>query len=279
MEIIFSKRMGFCPGVKRAWGLVGKTLQKKDGPIYILGELIHNQEAMDKLNQWGIKTIDDLNGVKKGKGTVIIRAHGEPPKTYQKLKDLKLKFVDTTCNNVIKIQNFAKQLSVEGFFVIICGKKDHPEPKAILGHVQKGLIVDSINDAKRIPRMKKIAILSQTTFSPENFRQICQILKKKTKDFKSIETFCQMTHLAQKEAQKVAKKVELMIVIGGKGSSNTQRLAETCRRLTTTYHVENDEELKKYWFEKIKQVGITAGASTPDWVIEKVKNKIKSFSC
>jgi len=272
MEIICANFMGFCPGVKRAWNLVKKTIQnKKTKPVYILGELIHNQQAMEKLNEWRIKTIDDLKEVKNKKGIVIIRAHGEPPETYQKLKNLNLKFIDTTCHNVIKIQKLAKQLSNEGFFVVICGKKNHPEPKAILGHVQKGLIIDSVSDAKKITPKKKIGLLSQTTFSPIIFKQISRILRKKAKKFRSIETFCQITHIAQKEAQKVAKKVNLMIVVGGKHSSNTKRLVEVCKKIIPTYHIETAQELEKGWFKKIKKVGLTAGASTPDWIIKEVK--------
>ena len=277
MEIICANYMGFCPGVKRAWMLVKKATQNKKRPIYILGELIHNQQAADKLNEWGIKAINDLKEIKDKKSLVILRAHGEPPKTYQALKRLDLKFIDTTCPNVVKIQKLAKQLSHDCFFVVICGKKDHPEPKATLGHTKKGLIIDSLSDAEKISPKEKIGLLSQTTFSPVLFAQISQILKKKAKEFKPIETFCQITHMAQKEAQKVAEKAGLMVVIGGKHSSNTQKLVEACQKLVPTYHIETAKELKKSWFKKAGAVGLTAGASTPDWVIDEVKNKIAAI--
>lgn len=277
MNVVCPKYMGFCPGVKRAWSLVEKTAEEKSSPIYLLGELIHNQQAIDRLNEWGIKTIDSLKEIKDKKGIVIIRAHGEPPQTYQKLKNLNLNFVDTTCPNVIKIQKLAKQLSNDGFFVVVCGKKDHPEPKATLGHAQKGLIIDSISDAEKIVPRKKIGLLSQTTFSPVIFEQICQILKKKTKEFKSIGTFCQITQMAQKEAQKIAKKVDLMIIIGGKHSSNTKRLVEVCQKIIPTHHIETAKELKTNWFKGVKKVGLTAGASTPDWIIKEVQIKLKNL--
>lgn len=276
MEIIKAKLAGFCPGVKRAWNLVKKTARSKSKPVYILGELIHNQQAIEKLTQWGIKTVNSLNEI-KNKGTIIIRAHGEPPQTYQELKRLNLKFVDTTCPNVIQIQKLAKQLGKEGFFVIVCGKKDHPEPRATIGYTKKGLIIDSIEEAKKILPSKKIALISQTTFSPILFEQISQILKKKTKDFKSIGTFCQITQMAQKEAQKVGKKVNLMIVVGGKHSSNTKRLVEVCQKIVPTYHIETAQELKKIWFKGVKKVGLTAGASTPDWVIKEVQSELKNI--
>jgi 4-hydroxy-3-methylbut-2-enyl diphosphate reductase len=277
MNVVCPKYMGFCPGVKRAWSLVEKTAEEKSSPIYLLGELIHNQQAIDKLNEWGIKTIDSLKEIKDKKGRVIIRAHGEPPQTYQKLKNFNLNFVDTTCPNVIKIQKLAKQLSNDGFFVVVCGKKNHPEPKATFGHAQKGLVIDSINDAEKISPREKIGLLSQTTFSPIIFEQISQILKKKAKEFKSIGTFCQITHMAQKEAQKIAKKVDLMMVIGGKHSSNTKRLVEVCQKIIPTYHIETAKELKTNWFKGVKKVGLTAGASTPDWIIKEVKIKLKNL--
>jgi (E)-4-hydroxy-3-methyl-but-2-enyl pyrophosphate reductase len=274
MKVICAKYMGFCPGVKRAWKLVEETNQNRKKPVYILGELIHNQQAINRLNEWGIKTINGLNEVQNKKGIVIIRAHGEPPQTYQKLKNLNLKFIDTTCPNVIKIQKLAKQLSDEGFFIVVSGKKDHPEPKATLGHAKEGLIVDSDNDAKKISPMEKIGLLSQTTFSPVIFEKIRQILKKRTKEFKSVETFCQITQMAQKEAQKIAKKVDLMIVVGGKHSSNTQKLVEVCQKITPTYHIETVREIKKAWLEKEK-IGLTAGASTPEWVIKEIQLRLK----
>ena len=271
MKVICAKYIGFCPGVGRAWNLVKKTTLDKKKPIYLLGELIHNEQAIEKLKSWGIKMIEKPSEIKDKRGVVIIRAHGEPPQTYQKLKKLRLKLVDTTCPNVIKIQKLASQLNKEGVFVVICGKKDHPEPKATLGYAKKGIIIESLEDAQKISPRKKIGLLSQTTFSPSLFEEISKILEKKAKIFKAFGTFCQVTHLAQKEAQKVAKKVNLMIVVGGKHSSNTKRLVEVCKKIIPTYHIETAQELEKGRFKKIKKVGLTAGASTPDWIIKEVK--------
>lgn len=279
IKVISAKYVGFCPGVKRAWGLVEKTVRSKSKPIYILGDLIHNQQAINKLNNWGIKNIDNLKMIKDKRGVVIIRAHGESPQTYQKLKRLNLKFVDTTCPNVIKIQELAKQLSDDGFFIVISGEKEHPEPKATLAYAKRGLIISTIKEAKKILPRKKIALISQTTFPPIIFEQISKILKKKSANFKSLGTICNITQMAQKEAQKVAKRVDLMIVVGGKHSSNTKRLVEVCQKIVPTYHIETAQELKTNWFKGASKVGLTAGASTPDWIIKEVKDKIKNFSC
>jgi len=277
IKVISAKFMGFCPGVKRAWGLVEKTIQGKPNSVYILGELIHNKQAIEKLEGWGIKTINSLEEI-KGKGAVIIRAHGEPPQTFQKLKNLKLEVVDTTCPSVARVQKLATQLEKEGYQVIVCGEKDHPEAIATIGYTKRGLIVGSVEEAKKIPSGKRIGILSQTTFSPIVFQKICRLLKKKSVDFKSLGTICNVTQMAQKEAQKMAKQVDLMIVVGGKHSSNTKRLAEVCREIVPTYHIETAQELKKSWLKKAKNIGLTAGASTPDWIIKKVFLKIKNIN-
>ncbi len=283
VKVISAKYMGFCPGVKRAWNLVEKTVKSKSNsvyvlqnPVYILGELIHNKQAIKKLGEWGIKTINSLDEI-KGKGAMIIRAHGEPPQTYQKLKNLKLKVVDTTCPSVARVQKLANQLEKEGYQVVLCGENDHPEAIATIGYTKKGLIVDSVDEARKIPSGKRIGIVSQTTFSPVIFQQICCLLKKKSTGFKSLGTICNITQMAQKEAQEMAKKVDLMMVVGGKHSSNTKRLAEVCRGMVKTHHIETADELKKTWFKGVKKVGLTAGASTPSWIINEVKFKLTTI--
>ncbi len=274
MKIIQGKFAGFCPGVKRAWNLVEKTAKDKSGRVYILGELIHNKQAIIKLGGWGIKTVNHLKEI-KGRGIIIIRAHGEPPQTYQNLKKLKLKIVDATCPSVIRVQKLASQLEKEGYQVIVCGEKDHPEAIATIGYTRKGIIVSTVEEARKVPPNKKIGIISQTTFSPLVFQKICRLLKKKSKDVKSMGTICNFVQMAQKEASQIAKKVDLMIVVGGKHSSNTKRLAEVCQGIVTTYYIETAEELRKNWFRGIKKIGLTAGASTPDWIIKEVKTKLK----
>lgn len=279
MKVICAKYMGFCPGVKRAWSLASREAGSgfaREKNVYILGELIHNKQAIEKLEGWGIRTINSLDEI-KGKGVVVIRAHGEPPQTYQKLKKQKLKFVDTTCPSVTRVQKLATQLEKEGYQVILCGEKDHPEVIATIGYTQKGLIIGSLEEARKIPPGKRIGILSQTTFSPIVFQKICRLLKKKSVSFKSLGTICNITQLAQKEAQKIAKQVDLMIVVGGKHSSNTKRLAEVSQKIISTHHIETAQELKKSWFKKVKKVGLTAGASTPDWIIKEVKFKLTSI--
>ncbi|MFZ5365843.1 MAG: 4-hydroxy-3-methylbut-2-enyl diphosphate reductase [Patescibacteria group bacterium] len=275
MEIVVGKYAGFCPGVKRAWGLVAKTVQDSPSPIFILGELIHNKQAIWELESWGVKVVENSDEVKDKTGILVIRAHGEPPQTYQKLAKIKkIKVVNATCPNVTRVQKLASQLENEGFKVFVCGEKDHPEAQATVGYTKKGEIIASLEEAKKVASTEKIGVLAQTTFSPLVFKKICQILKKKCQQFKSLGTICNFTQLAQKEAREIAKKVDLVIVVGGRQSSNTKRLAEVAGEIVTTYHIETAAEIKKGWLAGVKRVGLLAGASTPDWIIKEVKEKL-----
>lgn len=274
MEIVLGKYAGFCPGVKRAWGLVEKSTQEGRKPIFILGELIHNPQALAWLEGKGIKTIKNLGQLKSG--TVIIRAHGEPLETYRQLAKFKsLTIVDATCPSVARVQKLAAKFEGEGFKVIVCGERDHPEAKATIGYTENGQIISSTFEAGKVRKTKKIAVLSQTTFSLPLFKEIRETLKRKAKDFKSLGTICNFTQLAQKEARQIARHVDLVIVVGGRQSSNTRRLTEVAKEVTPTHHVETAKEIKKPWFVGIKTVGLLAGASTPDWIIKEVEEKIK----
>jgi len=277
MKIIVGKYAGFCPGVKRAWALVEKAAHKKNGPIFVLGELIHNRQAIQRIESWGIKTIESLEEVKNGSGTLIIRAHGEPPKTFQKLAKIGLRVVDATCPSVARVQKLAQKTETQGYQVFVCGEKEHPEALATIGYTKRGKILSSPEEAAKKEEMEKVGVLSQTTFSPQTFTQICQILRGKCWVFKSLGTICNFVQLAQKEGGQIAKKVDLVIVVGGKHSSNTKRLAEVCGKIVTTHHIETASEIKKQWLNSAGKVGLLAGASTPEWIIEEVQKKLCSF--
>ncbi|MDO8551432.1 MAG: 4-hydroxy-3-methylbut-2-enyl diphosphate reductase [bacterium] len=275
MEIITGKYAGFCPGVKRAWQLVEKTVAANHGTIFILGELIHNKQAIEKLKEMGVCTIENLEEIKGKEGTVIIRAHGEPPSTFLKLSKMKkIKVVDATCHSVVHVQKLAKKLESEGYQVLVCGEKDHPEALATVGYTKKGQIVCSCEDVRTTSSNKKIGVISQTTFSSRVFDEICQLLKNKVRAFKSLGTICSFVQTAQREARKIAGEVDTVLVVGGKQSSNTKRLAEVAGAITRTHHIETDSEIQKDWFERAQKVGLLAGASTPAWIIEKVKKRL-----
>lgn len=275
MKIIQGKYAGFCPGVKRAWALIEKELKGGRSSIFVLGELIHNRQAIRRLADWGVRTVDKLSEIKEKEGTIFIRAHGEPPETYQKLERMKgFKVVDATCPSVTRVQTLAQKTEDVGYQVFVCGEKDHPEAKATVGYTKKGKILPSVEAAQKVRLIQKIGVLSQTTFSAVVFEEICAVLKKKCVDFHSLGTICNFVQLAQKEARKIAEGVDLVIVVGGRQSSNTKRLVEAARELKPTYHIETVQEIEKGWLRGAKIVGLLAGASTPAWIIEEVKERI-----
>jgi 4-hydroxy-3-methylbut-2-enyl diphosphate reductase len=275
MRMVIAKYAGFCPGVKRAWGLVNESLKLGNSKVFILGELIHNAQALAFLRRRGLVTLNSLQDITKvGNGTLIIRAHGEPPKTYQEIKTQRIDFIDATCPCVTNVQKLAKDLSQKGFFIVVCGEKDHPEAIATVSYAKNGVIISSREEANQLSSKKKIAVICQTTFSEGLFREITKVLKNKCGMFKSCGTICNFTKLAQSEAKRLSKSADMAIVVGGKHSSNTIRLVEVCSKIIPTHHIETAEELKKEWFSGLSKVVVLAGASTPEWVIKSVSDRI-----
>ena len=275
MKVIKGKLAGFCPGVKRAWEVVEKTAG--EGPVFVLGDLIHNRQAIERLKALGVVTIYDLEKISPD-CQVIIRAHGEPEKTYEELERLGAKIIDATCFRVRKIQQQAAELERNGYQVIVCGEKEHPEIKATLGHTKKGKVIESALEAEKLKIQGKVALISQTTFSSEEFKKIREVLrKKKGITLKVLGTICDFTQAAQKEARELGKKVDCLIVVGGRHSSNTKRLKEVGEKIRSTYHIETADELKPGWFKDKKIVGLLAGASTPSWIISQVERKLKEL--
>ena len=278
MEVVQGKYAGFCSGIKRAWRQVKIAAQECPGSTFVLGELLHNNQALEELKNWGVKTINNLEQIRNKRGIVLIRAHGEPPQTFQKLAKMKkIKVIDATCPNVSLVQKLARQLEDRGYQVIVCGEKNHPEARATIGCTKKGIIISSPEEAEKLVKGKRIGVLSQTTFSSSVFKNICQILKKKTKQFRSLGTICNFTKLAQKEAREIAKEVDLVIVIGGKQSENTKRLVEVAGEIVPTYRIETQADIKERWLKNVKMVGLLAGASTPSWVINEVRKKLEEY--
>ncbi|MCR5176581.1 MAG: 4-hydroxy-3-methylbut-2-enyl diphosphate reductase, partial [Anaerovibrio sp.] len=207
-------------------------------------------------------------------GTVIIRSHGVGPSVYKRVEDLGLNMVDATCPHVRKAQMSAKMLSDEGYQVVIIGEKCHPEVRSILEWAGEDAVsIETEAEADSLQRFGKLGIVAQTTFSGEKFKKIVARLLEKSADLKILCTICTATDQRQGAAVKLASQVDMMIVIGGKNSANTTRLAQLCSEKCKTYHVETADELCDDWFDKIKKIGITAGASTPDWIIKEVYKK------
>ncbi|MDD5086124.1 MAG: 4-hydroxy-3-methylbut-2-enyl diphosphate reductase [Candidatus Nanoarchaeia archaeon] len=269
MKVICAENMGFCSGVKRA---VDMALKQKDA--FVLGQLIHNPQVVEMLDKKGIKEISSVDDIEKG--SLIITAHGTTKSNVEKAKIKGLKIIDTTCPLVKKVQDLAKEFSSKGYDIILFGDKGHSEVKGIVSNAENIIVISSKEDAKNV-FVKKACLLSQTTQSIEKFNEISKVLKSNVNELKIINTICNATKKRQDSAMNIAKKVDIMIVIGGYNSANTKRLNEICSKITETKHIETTREIKKEWFQGKKSVGITAGASTPDFVIKEIKKKIESL--
>jgi 4-hydroxy-3-methylbut-2-enyl diphosphate reductase len=280
VRLIFAKKLGFCSGVRSAISLAQSILTKDDKrgtgarPVYTLGPLIHNPQEVKRLERLGIKVISSLNQIRTG--TLIAPSHGLPRSILKKIDKMQLKLIDATCPFVKRAQLLAKNAYEKGYHVVIVGQKSHPEVISLVSFASgKASVVETPRDVEKIKTSKRIGVISQTTQSVENFEKIVRRLKIRNKGSKIYNTICKETSERQKEAKGLAEKSDLMIVIGGKNSANTTRLYSICKKVTSAYHVESPEELRPDWFSKRGVVGITAGTSTPDWVIRDVIKKLR----
>ena len=281
MEVNVAKTAGFCFGVKRAVDQVYEQTEKENGKkIYTYGPIIHNEEVVKDLRSRGVEVIhseEELAALTEG--IVIIRSHGVPKRIYDLLEERKLQYVDATCPFVKKIHNIVKKASEEGSHVIIIGNPEHPEVQGIMGWSL--LPVTVIQDAEEaeqlsLPEEQKICIVSQTTFNYNKFKDLVEIISKKRYDISVLNTICNATKERQTEAKSIAKGVDAMIVIGDKHSSNTQKLFEICKKAcNNTYYIQTLDDLDMNQLRSVETVGITAGASTPNKIIEEVQNNVR----
>jgi len=277
VRISVVKNAGFCFGVRRAIRLAFFAVKKNRKKVFTLGPLIHNPQMVDDLKKKGVYVVDDLSEIDQG--CLIIRSHGVHPKILKAAKKKKLKIIDATCPFVKKAQNNAKLLCDQGYQVVVVGEADHPEVKSIVGYTKdKALVINHTENGLNLNKFKKVGVVAQTTLNIDLFKQVIDKLIENAKEIKIYNTICNATSLMQGKTLKMAQKVDLMIVVGGYNSANTNRLAKLCKRIgTKTYHVETSKKLKKSWFKNVKNVGVTAGTSTPPWIIQDVVKKIKTF--
>ena len=273
MEVILAEYLGFCYGVKRA---IKIARENADGKSCTLGPIIHNPQMVARLKNEGVNVVENLSDMKEG--TIIIRSHGVGPQVYEEATSRGLKIVDANCPHVKKAQLSAKKLVEEGYQVVIIGEKNHPEVKSIFEWSNKeAVILETEEEAKQFSSCQKLGIVSQTTVSGERFKKIVTKLIDKSSEIKILRTICTATDQRQAAAIELAKRVDLMLVIGGKNSANTTRLAQLCEQKCKTFHIETAEELLPEWLRKIEKIGITAGASTPDWIIWEVQKKCQTI--
>jgi 4-hydroxy-3-methylbut-2-enyl diphosphate reductase len=267
MNVVIAESCGFCYGVRRAVQLAQEAVPG----THTLGPIIHNPQVVDRLVQQGVCPVDRLDEVADG-STILIRSHGVGPECYKEAEAKGLTIIDATCPHVQKAQKDAKKIIDDGGNLLIIGEKNHPEVISISQWgASRAIIIETEDEAEQIPYTEHLGVVVQTTFSQERFKRMSAILEKKTDQLDLHMTICTATQQRQNAAVALAKTVDAMIVIGGKNSANTGRLAEVCQQAgCTTHHIETAAELETGWFKGMKNIGITAGASTPDWIIQEV---------
>lgn len=277
MKLKLAKEYGFCWGVQKAVDKV-KELLKKKKVAYCLGPLIHNPQINDLLVKQGLKIIEDLRKAKSG--ILVIPAHGLSETIIKKAKEKGLKLIDATCPFVQNLQQIVAQLSQQNYQVIIVGKKKHKEVQTLMSFADKAEVIADISEIKDKKFLfkdltAKIAIIAQTTQTRKRFvRVIKELLKKEFQEIRIFNTLCRVVQSRQEEAVKLAKRVDLMLVVGGKESANTGRLAEICAGRKETYHIEGADEIRREWLKKKKKIGIITGTSTPKFLVEEVAKRI-----
>ncbi|MBO8168337.1 MAG: bifunctional 4-hydroxy-3-methylbut-2-enyl diphosphate reductase/30S ribosomal protein S1 [Thermoanaerobacteraceae bacterium] len=277
MEIIVADYAGFCFGVKRAIQMAEEA-RKEHETLQTLGPLIHNPQVVERLHKQGVTAAEDPDAVNEG--AVIIRSHGITPEVLEQLRARGVTVIDATCPFVSRAQKLARDLAGKGYDVVIVGDKNHPEVVGILGWTGgKAKIVENVQEAQQLDIGPRVAVIAQTTQLEENFNRVVEVLREKTDNLVVHNTICHATRERQEAASRLAETVDLMIVVGGKNSANTKKLTKICRETgTPTYHIEQATELCAPWFYNINRVGVTAGASTPDWIIEEVVVKMTELN-
>ena len=287
MNITVAKSAGFCFGVKRAVNKVYEQADIKKGPIYTYGPIIHNEEVVKDLEEKGVKVLDNLETLtdaqKQEKGTVIIRSHGVSKEVYEKLEHAGFEIEDATCPFVLKIHQIVEEFSNDGYEIVIIGSSLHPEVEGIRGWCdpKHTTVIADYEEAQNYkPKSgKKVCIVAQTTFNYKKFQELVEIIREKgyIRDIRVLNTICNATEERQNEAAKLAETSDIMIVIGGRSSSNTQKLYEICKEeCANTYYIQTAADLKLSETGHIDNVGITAGASTPKKIIEEVQKYVRT---
>ena len=280
MVVSTAKSAGFCFGVKRAVDKVYQQVEEYKGQVYTYGPIIHNEQVVDDLASKGVKVInseEELEAIQDG--AMIIRSHGLAKSICQKIQDKNITLIDATCPFVKKIHGIVERESREGRQIIIIGNDHHPEVEGIKGWCEnQAVVIGKEEEAEnlKLPLDTKLCIVSQTTFNYKKFQELVEILTKKGYDRVVLNTICNATQERQLEARKLASEVDAMIVIGGKHSSNTQKLYEICsKECKNTYYIQTLVDLETIPFQSIRHVGITAGASTPNNIIEEVQKHVR----
>lgn len=277
IDIEVARYAGVCYGVERALGMAEKAADEARKPVNTLGPLIHNPLVVNDLESIGVSTASSVSEVEEG--TLIIRAHGVVPSVVEDARTRGLDVLDATCPYVKKVHNAAERLVREGYQLIVVGESGHPEVEGIMGHAGDDAHVVSVpGDLDAIDLSRKVGVVVQTTQTPGALADVVAELSKRTMDLRVINTICSATQERQDSAAELAHRVDAMIVVGGKNSGNTRRLAEICTAACPkTHHIEDASEIEAAWFDGVSHIGVTAGASTPASHIERALVRMRSL--
>ena len=264
-------------GVRRAMEKVLAEANKREGPISTYGPLIHNTQVMELLESKGVTTVDDISDLERG--TLVIRAHGIPPDQRAQLKASGLRLIDATCPRVAKVQALIRYHTKKGYMAVIVGDKDHPEVIGLLGYGKgHAWVINQVSEVESLPDAEKVCVVAQTTQDEKNYLEIQNALKERYSDILVFDTICDATHSRQGEVRSFAGQVDGVVVVGGRHSGNTQRIVQVAKGAGLhTIHVETEKELTDEMLSKMQTVGVTAGASTPNWMIKNVVKEIETI--
>lgn len=279
MKVLVAAKCGFCPGVRNAISMAEKTLQRAETgqSVYCLGPIIHNKDEVERLRAAGLHTVDSV--AEMDSGTVLIRSHGVAPSELNRLKEQGFHIVDATCVLVKRLQQIVKQLEAEGYAVVIIGEENHPEVQGVVGCVGDVVVVADECDLDKLPRDGRLGIVCQTTQSPEHLgRMLDAVARRSFSEMKVVNTLCKEAIKRQESAIELCQKVDIMFVLGGLHSANTRRLADLCKKHNeATFHLQNWDELDRNVLLGKAVAGVTAGASTPNWVIGEFVAHLERF--
>ncbi len=276
MKVLVAEKCGFCHGVRNAISVAEKILATEKH-VFSLGPIIHNRDVVERLAKDGLQTVNNVEEIHSG--TVLIRSHGAAPAQIAKLRGKRLNIVDATCVLVKRVQHIAGELEKEGYKLVIIGEENHPEVQAVVGCAQDAVVIADEPDLHKLPPNARLGVVCQTTQDPERFgRMLGAIVRGSFSEMKVINTLCQEAIKRQESAVKLCKQVEIMFVLGGLESANTRRLAELCSKFNRqTYHLQNWSELDTHVLAGKKTAGVTAGASTPDWIVDEFVRNLEAL--
>jgi len=277
MQVLVAEKCGFCHGVRSAISLAEKTLKQAAGAVYSLGPIIHNRNEVERLAKAGLRTVENIEEIESG--TVIIRSHGAAPEQIARLRAKGVNIVDATCVLVKRVQHIAAELEKEGYQVVIVGEENHPEVQAVMGCAKDVVVIADESDLEKLPGKGKLGIVCQTTQDPERLANVLGAIGRRSfTELKVINTLCQEAIKRQESAVRLCKEVDVMFVLGGLESANTRRLAELCKKYNSeTFYLQNWAELDIRKVSGKKVAGVTAGASTPDWIINEFVGNLEAF--